>query len=263
MDPGNREKLLRKGPSDSGELEGVLPINARRRNPRHSIQSRVDFLVKAAFGFVAVMLLVIICTYAGSNTVFSAPGGDEDARRGEVFENKARDCRSTGCNGDFECVLVEADFACFVPPCPTAVYECLPNAVFDDPDDAIFSIQRGNPDANRAMRKAGSATPTEEAADVSEEPSEAYYACLQQHGGQSVWRHPKEPCNTCRCTEQGRVACTKRLCNPGNLDFSAFSSRADPGQARVQTTIMVPVSGSNSAAGASAMYTSIAIDIQA
>lgn len=39
------------------------------------------------------------------------------------------------------------------------------------------------------------------------------YACLQQHGGQQSWRHPKEPCNICHCNAWGGVSCTKMLCD--------------------------------------------------
>ncbi|KAJ2753854.1 hypothetical protein GGI19_002830 [Coemansia pectinata] len=265
-DPTISEKLLGSGSEDIADQTPPHPTRQQQQRRR----SPVEIVVKVIFGAICLFLLAIICTYAGSKTIFDTTSKAK-VEPGEkvLVEPKIRDCRSIGCFNDFECVPVAADFACFIPPCPSTVYECQPKASLKDPEDALFSILPVNAapsqdkEAGR-MSKGGDADNfTTDRYGKPIQLTEGFYACIQQHNGQSSWRHPTEPCNTCRCNARGGVSCTKMLCKPGN--------RPEPGKeattsyaSRLLTTIMSQISA-EAGAGVSSVtprYTSIVIDIQ-
>ncbi|KAJ2039607.1 hypothetical protein IW146_006783 [Coemansia sp. RSA 922] len=265
-DPTISEKLLGSNSSeDIAEQTSPSKLSsAPRSHPTRQEQRRrspVEIAVKVVFGAIFLFLLALICTYAGSKTIFDTTRKDA-AEPGEkvLVEPKIRDCRSTGCFSEFECVPVAADFACFIPPCPSTVYECQPKASLKDPEDALFSI----------LPVSAAPSQSEEAYSFNTDRygkptqlTEGYFACIQQHNGQSSWRHPTEPCNTCRCNARGGVSCTKMLCKPGSrLESVKEATTSYP--SRLLTTIMSQISAEAGAGVSSATprFTSIVIDIQ-
>ncbi|KAJ2744285.1 hypothetical protein GGI20_003076 [Coemansia sp. BCRC 34301] len=250
----------------------------QRQQQRRSL---IEIAVKVVFGAIFAFLLVIVCMYAGSKTIFDTSGSSKaDSGEKVLVEPKVRDCRSTGCLNEFECVPVAADFACFIPPCPSTVYECLPNAMLKDPEDALFTIQPisdapSGPDAHtndaNVEYNRGSDVDGDITTDLYGEPiqlTEGYYACIQQHNGQRSWRHPMEPCNLCRCNPRGGVSCTKKLCKQGSQPDHHISKEQveTPTYAsRILTTVMSLIdaeAGASGSSGATPRYTSIVVDIQ-
>ncbi|KAJ2707614.1 hypothetical protein FB645_000591 [Coemansia sp. IMI 203386] len=138
-------------------------------------------------------------------------------------------------------------------PCPSIVYECLPPAMLNDPADAMFSIQQAS--------LVGDGELGNDDSDSTGELTQGYFNCLQQHGGKSIWNHPDQPCNTCRCTATGSIACTKMLCIPDKQDTSAHGDIVPD----ILTTIMSPVPAPADAdpENTSQFYTSIVIDVKA
>ncbi|KAJ2581007.1 hypothetical protein GGH95_002295 [Coemansia sp. RSA 1836] len=278
------EKLLDASDTRSSEQHSpVQPPPSPRRPQMQQRRSLVEVAVKVVFGAIFTFLLVIICTYAGSKTIFDTDSTSKDnTASGEkvLVEPKVRDCRSTGCFSNFECVPVAADFACFIPPCPSTIYECLPNAMLKDPADALFSIQPVSAallgqDVHKGKGDGGSDkggdVDNSSTTDLYGEPiqlTEGYYACIQQHSGQRSWRHPTEPCNTCRCNPRGGVSCTKMLCkqpSQPNLASSKEGVGAPSYASRLLTTVMSlvdPEPDASVSGTATPRYTSIVIDIQ-
>ncbi|KAJ2899155.1 hypothetical protein IWW38_001096 [Coemansia aciculifera] len=255
------EKLL----GASNAEHHLSPPPPMRRSQRQQHRSLVDLAVKVVFGFIFTFLLVMTCIYAGSKTIFDTDGlsstGKDKAVPDEkvLVEPKVRDCRSTGCFNNFECVAVAADFACFIPPCPATVYECQPNAMLKDPEDALFSIQPIS--AARNEQDKGENVDSGYITNIYGESiqlTEGYYACIQQNGGKRSWRHPTEPCNTCRCNPRGGISCTKMLCKQGDQPRGSYASR-------ILTTVMSlvdPEAGASISGTSTPRYTSIVIDIQ-
>ncbi|KAJ1869703.1 hypothetical protein LPJ57_005486 [Coemansia sp. RSA 486] len=138
-------------------------------------------------------------------------------------------------------------------PCPSIVYECLPPAMLNDPADAMFSIQQASLVGNGELGN--------EDSDSTGELTQGYFNCLQQHGGKSIWNHPDQPCNTCRCTATGSIACTKMLCIPDKQDTSVHDNTVPD----ILTTIISPVPAPADAdpENTSQFFTSIVIDVKA
>ncbi|KAJ2735717.1 hypothetical protein IW152_001355 [Coemansia sp. BCRC 34962] len=270
IDSSSREKLL--GDSSVDIAEQSLPsrlssVHRRRSAHQQPRRSPIEIIVKFVFGAILLLLLLIICVYAGSKTLFDT---EDRAEPGEkvLVEPKIRDCRSTGCHNDFECVSVAADFACFIPPCPSTVYECQPKAILKDPEDAVFSILPVNvapgqdKDADHRLDMGGDADdPTTDRYGESVQTTEGYYACIQQHNGQRSWRHPTEPCNTCRCNPRGGISCTKILCKLGNRPESRKEATTSYAS-RLLTTIASHIGAEAGASNAATRVISIVIDIQ-
>ncbi|KAJ2776487.1 hypothetical protein GGI15_004832 [Coemansia interrupta] len=132
--------------------------------------------------------------------------------------------------------------------------------MLNDPADAMFSIQAAAADDTEEINSDDS--------DRTGELTEGYFACVQQHGGKSSWNHPTQPCNTCRCSANGSVVCTKMLCKPSDLSFSDMISMAEADESRILTTVMVAVPGSKAiyddgSENTSLLFTSVVIDVQA
>ncbi|KAJ2008717.1 hypothetical protein H4R26_000036 [Coemansia thaxteri] len=275
MSDADKERLLESAeesaPKQLTPPPPVLPAPRDRHQQRVQRHPLVEKAVKTVFATLSVFLLALICLYAGSKTLFdttSSSGGAGSGDKVLVVEPKVRDCRTTGCFNDFECAPAAADFACFIPPCPSVVYECMPKAALADPKDAVFSIQPVNAafdpneagKAKDASQRDGSNDADNTTTDAYGEPiqlTEGYYACVQQHNGRRSWRHPTEPCNTCRCNARGGVSCTKMLCKQKDQANPGFASR-------LLTTVMSPVRADHGAGagGPTPRYTSIVIDIQ-
>ncbi|KAJ2821368.1 hypothetical protein GGI24_004237 [Coemansia furcata] len=266
-DSSSNEKLLGDSSIDIAEQPSQQPTAFRRHSTRQQPhRSLIEMVVKLVFGAISVFLLVIICVYAGSKTIFDTNDKVESGEK-VLVEPKVRDCRTTGCFNDFECVPVAADFACFIPPCPSTVYECQPRAALKDPEDALFSILPVNvapgqvKEADR-LDKAGDAD--NYTTDLYGKPSqltEGYYACIQQHNGRRSWRHPTEPCNTCSCNALGGISCTKMLCKPANRP-DPVNDVATIYASRLLTTVMTQISAGPGVSRATPQYTSTVIDIQ-
>ncbi|KAJ1852904.1 hypothetical protein LPJ73_002741 [Coemansia sp. RSA 2703] len=254
----DREKLF-------VSVDDQIPPSPTLDRPSRRSSDVIERTVKVMFSLISLLLLAIVCTYAVSNTFFEVSDGDKQGnaqvREGlePLAENKIRDCRTAGCYNNFECVEIKVDQACFVQPCPSVVYECLPPAMLNDPADAMFSIQA-------AAQETGEINSDD--SDSAGELTEGYFACVQQHGGKNSWKHPTQSCNTCRCSANGTVACTKMLCKPANLSFSDMISKAKAHESRTLTTSMMVVpafktNSDDSSENTSQLFTSVVIDIQA
>ncbi|KAJ2855155.1 3'-5' DNA helicase, partial [Coemansia erecta] len=243
----SREKLVLHINDDSQHTVSSSPGPLHQRHHCHS--AMLGKTVKTMFALVSLFLLAILCTYIGSKVIFdysstdrnsaeqSNGDGNGDGRKGlaPLPQNEIKDCRTSGCFNNFECVEIKVDQACFVQPCPSVVYECLPPAMLNDPADAMFSIQP----ASQGNGELGN-----DDLDSSGELTQGYFNCLQQHGGKSIWNHPDQPCNTCRCTTTGSIACTKMFCIPHSKPGSPAGQNtimADSSEPYTLTTIMSPV----------------------
>ncbi|KAJ2412967.1 hypothetical protein H4218_001521 [Coemansia sp. IMI 209128] len=268
IDSNSREKLLDDSSVDITEQplpSRLSSVHRRRPTQQPHRRSPIELVVKFVFGTIFLFLLLLLCMYAGSKTLFDT---EDKAEPGEkvLVEPKIRDCRSTGCHNDFECVSVAADFACFIPPCPATVYECQPKASLKDPEDAMFSILPVNvapSQDNGADRldKGGDADDlTTDRYGESIQITEGYYACIQQHNGRRSWRHPTESCNTCRCNPRGGVSCTKMLCKPGNRPESRKEGTTSYAS-HLLTTVAWQVNAEAGASDATTRIASVVIDI--
>ncbi|KAJ2725195.1 hypothetical protein GGI07_001457 [Coemansia sp. Benny D115] len=266
----NSEKLVlnigdehrREGSDQSVSGPSTRLLNAQQQSQQQNQRlSRImERGVKTAFVLVSLLLLAIVCTYAGSNTIFKSDSSEKGREGLEPLpKNIVGDCRTTGCNNNFECVEVKTDFACFVQPCPKTVFECLPNAMLKDPADAVFSIQPLVPPSGEMGGDLG---------DFAGGLTEGFFACVQMHGGKSSWKHPTESCNTCRCTAGGGISCTKMMCLDGKMDGlrKAMAKASADEMSHVLTTVMTPVDPPADAKArdpenTSQYFTSVVLDI--
>ncbi|KAJ2848913.1 hypothetical protein IWW36_003003 [Coemansia brasiliensis] len=234
---------------------------AHTRQPQqgHSAWGLVRKVFKAVFALVATLLVIAICAYTGSKLLYGKtpcwPGRD-----GSMSNYDTNDCRSSGCHDGFTCAPVNAHVACFVGPCPSTLYECIPSAMVGMPDSSQVSILPISAENSPIMAQASPESPAP-LPEGDQRITEAFYSCVQKHGGQTSWTHPIDGCNTCKCTLSGSVACTKMFCSPVNQNDDAVS-RAINQVSDVHTTVMVPLASASGEAK-SALYTSVPIDIEA
>ncbi|KAJ2162585.1 hypothetical protein GGF46_000588 [Coemansia sp. RSA 552] len=258
------EKLL-----EDGAAPATVPRRPARAHPRRNILAVV---AKAALLLAAALVVLAVCMYADTQAVLDAMpawmGGGIDRNRerpaGGTEKLLAGDCRSSGCRGDFECVQVDANIACFVSPCPSTLYMCVPPGAANTPDAAFASILPIGLENGPVMAQPSPAEPDETHADAAAvdgdaKVTEAFYSCVLQHGNRSSWLHA-DSCNTCRCTPTGGVACTRKLCIPASKTPEEVKQALNQAGNDIHTTVIVPMDGEE---GGSAVYTSVAIDVQA
>ncbi|KAJ2631373.1 hypothetical protein H4R22_002025 [Coemansia sp. RSA 1290] len=252
MNPTRDDEKLLLG---SSELPAAY---TRQPQQRHSACSLVKKAFKMLFALVATLLIIAICVYTGSKLLYGKMPCWRD-QDGSPSSHEVNDCRSSGCYDGFTCAPVIAHVACFVGPCPSTLYECIPSAMVDQPDSSQVSILPISAENSPIMAQASPESPVP-LPDGDQRITEAFYSCVQKHDGQTSWTHPVDGCNTCKCTLSGSVACTKMLCSPVNQD--AAVSRAINQLSDVHTTVMVPLASASGEAE-STLYTSVPIDIKA
>ncbi|KAJ2500599.1 hypothetical protein GGH96_002642 [Coemansia sp. RSA 1972] len=238
----------------------ALPAPVGQPQPQCAWCGRAKKAVKAVLALVAVALVVTMCAYAGSKTLFEIVPGWL-GREGSTPNNIPGDCRSSGCRNGFTCSAVDAQVACFVGPCPSKFYECIPTAMVGKPDATEASILPISAENSPVMAQPSPDAEPDVPNGKSQRITEAFYSCVQQHDGQTTWMHPVDGCNTCRCTLRGTVACTKMLCSPGIHAADAVSQAVNQA-GDVHTTVMVALA-SASGDTESIFYTSVPIDIEA
>ncbi|KAJ1813897.1 hypothetical protein LPJ75_002992, partial [Coemansia sp. RSA 2598] len=144
----SREKLVVHINDDGQHNASSIGPFQQQQPQRYHHSAMLERTAKAMFALVSLFLLIILCTYIGSKTIFDSSSagksageatGDSDGRKGlaPLPQNEIKDCRAAGCYNNFECVEVKVDQACFVQPCPSVVYECLPPAMLNDAADAV------------------------------------------------------------------------------------------------------------------------------
>ncbi|KAJ1949178.1 hypothetical protein FBU59_001260 [Linderina macrospora] len=230
-DSNDHEKLLSASEQQS-QRPDIESGAAEQRRAQLLRQRRIERVVQYIFASIFLLLVLIVTTYAVSNTLIGC--GDpiaEQQNNARLTDYNGLDCRTTGCNKNFECALLDAEFECINPPCKKSIYQCVPAAIFEDTDE-IASIQAAPPMIKRDT-PVQSASPQDDMSSLAaidefeDDIPPALAKCIKNHDGRSIWRVEGDPCNTCRCTDSGRVTCTRKLCNPDNLVFESLMSKAD------------------------------------
>ncbi|KAJ2084337.1 hypothetical protein H4R24_000130 [Coemansia sp. RSA 988] len=271
MAPHDNEKLLDAtvvpvGDTTHNNLSQNEPVHRpQRESTCHRVISR---FIKGVSILAAALLTLTALSYLGSGRFYDiVPGWFEQNCGNGMADGMAGDCRGTGCRTGYTCAPVNEHIVCFVAPCPSVVFECVPTAMLDRPDATEFSAQpilasnsptmvAPNPIADNHGSEVG---------DMKGKLSDLFLACTQKHGNMRSWKHVDD-CNTCACTQTGAVVCTKKLClSKQQHAFKEAVSEAINQEPEVHTTIMVPLNNGSPADDAhqSAVYTSVPVDIQA
>ncbi|KAJ1736064.1 hypothetical protein LPJ61_000207 [Coemansia biformis] len=159
----------------------------------------------------AVLFVVALCACSKHRALHSALSRWLAPAHGGVPPAIAPgDCRSSGCRNGFVCVPADVSVACFVAPCPATAYTCVPPDMVGKPDATLAVIQPILASGSPAMAAASPEAHPESGTDG--KANEAFYSCVNSHGGRAVWKRPEDSCNTCRCTLHGTIVCTKMLC---------------------------------------------------
>ncbi|KAJ1935910.1 hypothetical protein EC988_008343, partial [Linderina pennispora] len=191
-DSTDHEKLLNASEQQHRRAD-IESSEAGQRRAQLLRQKRIERVVQYVFGGIFLLLVVIITTYAVSNTIIGcADPVEEQQDAARLMDYNELDCRTTGCNRNFECVLLDAEFECANPPCKKSIYQCVPAAMFED-SDKVVSIQAAPPMIKRAMpvQTAQLQADLLSLAAVDELEGDippALAKCIENHDGRSIWR---------------------------------------------------------------------------
>ncbi|KAJ2799042.1 hypothetical protein H4R20_004589 [Coemansia guatemalensis] len=242
-----------------------VPVHRpRRESTCHRFISR---FIKGMSILAATLLVLISLSYMGSRTFYDiVPGWFEQNCGDYIPGGMAGDCRGSGCPGGYACAPVDEHIACFVAPCPSVVFDCVPIAMLNKPDATEFSAQPILASNSPAMpNPTADSHNSPEDSDMKGMLTDPFLACIQKHGNMRSWNH-SDGCNTCVCTLQGTVVCTKKMClQKEQHAFKEAVSEAINQEPEVHTTVMVPLDNARASGDAhqSAVYTSVPVDIQA
>ncbi|PIA19254.1 hypothetical protein COEREDRAFT_79211 [Coemansia reversa NRRL 1564] len=249
-----------------GNVHQEMPeLRPQRESTCHRLIAR---FFKSISILAAALLVLTALSYMGSETFYDMiPDWFEHDCGGDMADDVPSDCRGSGCHSGYTCAPVNANIACFIAPCPSVLFDCVPAAMVDKPDATEFFVQpilaSNSPAMTMSNPTADSRNPEE--SDMKGKLTDPFLACTQKHGNMRSWSHV-DGCNTCVCTLQGTVACTKKLCllKPQHSFKEAVSEAMNQGP-EVHTTVMVPLDNANPSDDThqSAIYTSVPVDVQA